>query len=261
MEITVTGLDVTTPSMARVYDYWRGGKEHFAADRAQAAAVEALYPPGQGPRSLVPKNRAFLERAVSSAVHDGIGQVLDLGSGFPGPEPLHEVAKAARGTARVCYVDRDRVVVSHAKALTKGMAGVAAAHADLSIPAGVMADPAARPVISPARPVCVVFGLVLHFMDAAAARRVVEGWAEWLPSGSRFAVTAAHFDDEALFGRMRAVYGPARLFNHGEDELAEILRGLDLLGSGRIETARGWGPECVEQAGPARVLGCVARKP
>lgn len=254
-------LDVTTANMARVYDYWRGGKESFAADRAQAAAIEALYPPGNGPRQMVRRNRAFLDRAVTASLHERTGQVLDLGAGFPGPRPLHEVARAARASARFCYVDKDPVVVSHGRAAVQGIEGVTYAHADLGSPGSVMADPDVRSVIDPSRPALAVFGLVLHFMTASDARRIIEGWADWLPSGSRFAVTVAHWDDAGLWERLGAVYGPARLYNHTPEQVHAMLRGLDLLGSGRVEVARGWGPEPLEPEGPGEILAVVARKP
>lgn len=259
---TEAGIDVTRASMARVYDYWRGGREHHGPDEALARAVEALYPPGAGPRQLVAANRAYLERAVSSTVHDGITQVIDLGSGFPRTPrspALHEVARSARSSAAVAYVDTDILVVSHVQNAEVPVRGVTAARCDLTRPGDVMAHPDVRSVIDPGRPVLAVLGLVLHFLPATDARRVVAGWADWLAPGSRFAVTVAHWDDEGLFERMRAVYGPARLHNHSAVQAAGMLRGLDLLGAG-IEVARGWGPEPLEADGPACILGAVARK-
>ena len=257
-----TDLDVTTANMARVYDYWRGGRESFAVDRAQADALDALYPPGApGPRELVARNRAFLERAVTACVHEIPGpQVLDLGAGFPGPRPLHEVAKNAKAAARFCYVDRDAVVVSHGRAAVQGVGGVAYAEGDLGNPATVMASPDVRAVIDPARPVAAVFGLVLNFLPASDARRVIQGWADWLAPGSRFVVTVTHWTDEAVWERVRAAYGPAPVHNHTGVQLAGMLRGFDLLGEG-IVVARGWGPEELEPAGPARILAVVARRP
>jgi len=255
-----TELDVSIANMARVYDYWRGGKESFAADRAQAAAIEALYPPGNGPRQLTARNRAFLERAVTASLHDRTGQVLDLGAGFPAPGPLHETARNARASARFCYVDRDPVVVSHGRALTDGTPGVTYAHADLGQPGAVMADLDVRSVIDPSQPIAVVLGLVLHFTSACDARRIVAGWADWLAPGSRFAVTVAHWSDLALWERIKAVYGPAPLFNHSPQQVQAWFRDLDLLGGG-VEVARGWGPEAIESPGPGHVLAAVARKP
>jgi O-methyltransferase involved in polyketide biosynthesis len=258
---TGTELDVTTPNEARAYDYLLGGRESFAADREMADRIAALYPPGApGPRELAARNRVFLGRAVSSACHDRIGQVLDLGAGFPARDPLHEAARAARAGVRCAYVDLDPRVAAHGMAATQGLDGVTYAHADLTRPGDVMADPDVRPVIDPARPVLAVFGLVLHFLDASEARRVIEGWADWLPAGSRFAVTVAHWADEKLHERISAVYGPGRIRNHTPAQVHAMLRGLELLGGG-VEVARGWAPEAIESPGPGHILAAVARKP
>jgi hypothetical protein len=245
------GLDVTTANMARVYDYWRGGKESFAADRAQAAAIEALCPPGNGPRQMTARNRAYLERAASSAFGDGIGQLIDLGVGFCTPRPLHSVPGAARRQARVAYVDMDPGVVSHGKAATDAVPGVSYAHADLTRPGEVMAHPDVRSVIDPARPCLAGFGLILHFTDADGARRVISGWAAWLPAGSRIAVTVAYWSDVRLHERIRAAYGPAPVHNHGQQQVQALFRGLDLLGGG-VEGTRGGDRRPWSRPGPGR---------
>lgn len=258
---TATELDTRTPNPARAYDYLLGGKEAFACDRELVTRIAALYPPGvPGPRELAERNRVFLERAVSSAVHDNVTQVLDLGAGFPAPRPLHAVAREARTSARTCYVDIDDRVFSHGQAAVAGVPGVAFAKADLTRPGEVTADPDVRSVIDFHAPVVAVFGLTLHFLPATDARRVIEGWARWLRPRSRFAITVAHWSDEVLWERIRAVYGPAVLYNHSADDLAWIVGGLDILG-GEVVTARGWGPEALEQSGPGKVLAVVARKP
>ena len=37
-------FDTTKPNMARMYDYWLGGKDNFEADRKAAEAVRELRP-------------------------------------------------------------------------------------------------------------------------------------------------------------------------------------------------------------------------
>ena len=78
------GFDSGTPNMARVYDYWLGGKDHYAADRAEAERLLAIYPPL---RDLVRENRAFVTQAVTWAARQGIGQFIDLGAGLPASPP------------------------------------------------------------------------------------------------------------------------------------------------------------------------------
>ena len=103
-----SALDTSVPNMARVYNYWLGGKDHFAADRAEADRLVALYPPLP---ALVRENRAFLIEAVGWAARQGIGQFIDLGAGLPASPSVHQAARAVLPAARVAYVDIDPVVL------------------------------------------------------------------------------------------------------------------------------------------------------
>jgi hypothetical protein len=103
---------------ARVYDYWLGGKDNYAADRATGDAVMQVYP---GIVAAVRAQRAFLGRAVRFLAADaGISQFLDIGTGIPASDNTHEVAQAVTPAARVVYVDKDPVVLAHAHALLTG---------------------------------------------------------------------------------------------------------------------------------------------
>jgi len=175
------GFDPATPNMARVYDYWLGGKDHFPADRAEAERLLGIYPPL---RDLVRENRAFVVQAVSWAARQGTGQFIDLGAGLPASPTVHQAARRVMPLARVAYVDVDPVVLSHARALVATSDGVTAVAADLRDPGAVLADPELRAVIDPARPVCVILGAVLHFMDVGAARAVTAGYARLMTPDS-----------------------------------------------------------------------------
>jgi hypothetical protein len=107
-----SALDTTVPNMARVYNYWLGGKDHFAADRAEAARLAGLYPPLP---ALARENRAFLLQAAGWAARHGVGQFIDLGAGLPAFPPVHQAARAVLPAARVAYVDIDPVVLCHGK--------------------------------------------------------------------------------------------------------------------------------------------------
>ena len=174
-------FDPATPNMARVYDYWLGGKDNYPADRAEAERLLGIYPPL---RDLVRENRAFVIQAVSWAARQGIGQFIDLGAGLPASPAVHQAARKVMPSARVAYVDIDPVVLSHARALLATSDGVTAVAADLRDPGAVLADPELRTVIDPARPVCVILGAVLHFMDADAARAVTAGYARLIALGA-----------------------------------------------------------------------------
>jgi hypothetical protein len=125
------GFDSATPNMARVYDYWLGGKDHYAAYRAEAGRLLGIYPPL---RDLVRENRAFVTQAVTWAARQGIGQFIDLGTGLPASPAVHQTARAVLPSTRVAYIDIDPVVLSHAQALLATGDGVAAVEADLRDP-------------------------------------------------------------------------------------------------------------------------------
>ena len=113
----VEGFDTSRPNIARVYDYWLGGKDHYPADRELAEKIREINP---GVPVMARDNRAFALAAVSRAAEDGIAQFLDLGAGLPTRPSLCAAARAANPAARVAYVDFDPVVINHATALLAG---------------------------------------------------------------------------------------------------------------------------------------------
>jgi S-adenosyl methyltransferase len=190
-----SALDTSVPNMARIYNYWLGGKDHFAADRAEAERLVALYPPLP---ALARENRAFLIEAVGWAARQGIGQFVDLGAGLPASPSVHQAARAVLPAARVAYVDIDPVVLSHARALLATVDGVAAVDADLRDPAAVLGHQDLRAVINPGRPVCVILGAVVHFLDPGAARALTARYASLMAPGSCLVLSCARFEDEQL---------------------------------------------------------------
>ena len=133
------GLDTSVPHIARVYDYWLGGKDNFAVDREAAEQVIAAYP---GILRDVRAQRAFLSNAVSYlAGVAGIRQFLDIGTGIPTANNTHEVAQSVAPAARIVYVDNDPIVLTHARALlTSDPAGATDyIDADLRDPRGILA--------------------------------------------------------------------------------------------------------------------------
>ena len=123
------GIDVTQPSIARVYDYWIGGKDNFASDREMGRRMAAVNP---ALPELVRRNREFICVAAARAAAAGISQFLDLGSGLPSHPAVHEAAREVIPDARVCYVDMDPVAVVHGQALLARSVGIAAVRADLT---------------------------------------------------------------------------------------------------------------------------------
>ena len=252
-----SGFDTTVPNMARVYNYWLGGKDHFPADRAEADFLLGIYPPL---RDLVRENRAFVTRAVAWAAGQGISQFLDLGAGLPASPAVHQAARAVQPAARVAYVDNDPVVLAHARALLAGD-GVTAVAADLRDPAAVLADKELRTVIDPAQPAGVILGAVLHFLDAATARTVAGGYAELIAPGSYLIISVARNDDEMLGKRLTQQYTAATWYNHSAEDVTSFFAGLELVGPGVTEaqTWQAWLTEPRLCRRDGHVLAGVAR--
>jgi S-adenosyl methyltransferase len=106
------GIDTSVPNIARMYDYWLGGKDNFAADRQAADRQVRAIPQLPG---LARQNRDFLRRTVRFCAGAGVTQFLDIGSGLPTNQNVHQVAQAVNPDARVVYADIDPVVVNHAQ--------------------------------------------------------------------------------------------------------------------------------------------------
>lgn len=255
-------IDTSVPDMTRVYDYYLGGKDNFAADRE---AAEMLLDPVRGCpglRTLARENRAFVLGAVSwTARNRGIRQFADLGCGLPAWPSVHDAARSVIGDAAVAYVDKDPLVMSHVAALEAKGAGLAAVHADVRDPGAVLGHPEFRRVIDLGEPVCVIFGGTLSHMSAATARDIVPGYTAGLAAGSAVVISCASFDDEALAARIAGVFGPeADWRNRSREDVASFFGGL-VLPHGGVMDVRCW-PTCSVGASrsAAVVLGGVGIK-
>jgi hypothetical protein len=156
-------IDVNTPNVARIYDYMLGGKDNFGADRAAAEQVLAAYPES---REGVRYNREFLGNAVRYLVEQaGIRQFLDIGTGLPTQQNVHEVAQSCAPDARIVYVDNDPMVCVHGRALLAGVDGVAMADADLRKPEQILDHPEIRQAIDFNQPAAVLLVATLHFIQ------------------------------------------------------------------------------------------------
>jgi hypothetical protein len=254
-------IDAGVPNIARVYDFFLGGKDNFAADRELAARIAALSPDWvQACRD----NRQFVGRAVVWAAGHGIRQFLDLGAGLPAHPAVHEAAREIVPDARVCYVDNDPVAAAHARALLTESDGVDVAEVDFSDPVGVLEHPRVTSVIDRAEPVLVLLAMVLHFYDPVAARELARGYASRLAQGSALAISCGRNDDPAMWQRMRQSYTAAATYNHTRDELRSFFGTLPLVPPG-LALARTWRGGMADlpdrPAGPAYVLAAVGIKP
>jgi O-methyltransferase involved in polyketide biosynthesis len=227
-------IDTSRPNIARVYDYWLGGKDNFAADRDEAKRAMTACP--EVPQ-LARDNRAFVCAVAQRAAREGITQFIDLGCGLPTHPAVHEAAQAVVPGARVAYVDSDPVVIVHALALLNDL-GLTVVQADLTDPDAVLADRGLRDLIDLRQPVCLILGGVLHFHPAPRARAVCAAWADRLPSGSWLAVSVGGYTDLELLDRMTASYTAAPFQAHSPDDIASFLDGLDLVPPGITEAGQ-----------------------
>jgi S-adenosyl methyltransferase len=158
------GIDASIPNVARIYDYWLGGKDNFAADREAADRQARAIP--QLPW-LARQNREFPRRVVRFLAGQGIEQFLGIGSGLPTNQNVHEVAQLVNPDARVVYADIDPVVVSHAQALLSGQQATAI-RGDVCRPQDILGDPEVRRLIDFSQPVAVLTLAVLHLIPDEA---------------------------------------------------------------------------------------------
>jgi SAM-dependent methyltransferase len=194
------GIDTTVASIARMYDYWLGGKDNFAADRE--AADKSVHAIPQIPQ-LARQNRDFLGRAVSFCVGQGITQFVDIGSGLPTNKNVHEVAQLINPDARVAYVDIDPVVVVHAQALLSGTQTVAI-RGDVCHPDDIVGAPEVRRLIDFGKPVAVLILSVLHAIpDEADPAGAVARLRDLMAPGSYLVISHSDISTDHVVGTRR----------------------------------------------------------
>ncbi|MBT0769512.1 SAM-dependent methyltransferase [Kineosporia sp. J2-2] len=188
--------DHLVPNSARMYDYWLGGKDNYAADRQLADLFLQKIP---SMREMARANRDFVNRAARVLAADGVRQFLDIGTGIPTSPNLHETAQAVAPDAHVVYADNDPVVLAHARALmvSNEVGQVAYIAADLRRPERILSDPQLREQLDLDRPVALMLIAVLMLIDDQDdVQGAVAQLREALPSGSYLALThpTADFD-------------------------------------------------------------------
>ena len=257
-------IDTSVAHPARVYDYWLGGKDNFAADRAAAEQVIAVRPTI---RRDIRENRAFLRRAVAYLAEAGLRQFLDIGTGIPTSPNVHEVVQRIAPDARVVYVDNDPIVLTHARALLASTPEGATAYidADLRDPDKVMREAAATLDLS--LPTAVMLVGVLHLIsDEEDPYGIAARLMAAVPAGSYLVLTHPASDvnaEMAAEGARR--YNQSVATPQTRRSFAEVSRffdGLELADPGIVQFHR-WHPDAGLDTGQYEVSGwaAVARKP
>jgi hypothetical protein len=258
-------LDTSVPHIARVYDYWLGGKDNFAADRAVAEQVIATFP---DVLVIARAQRAFLGRVVYHlAAEAGIRQFLDIGTGLPAANNTHEVAQQVTPSARVVYVDNDPIVLVHARALLASGPEGATAYIDADVrDTGTIRSEAAK-LLDFSQPVAVMLLGVLHCIpDEDDPAGIVARLLDLVSPGSYLAIVHPA-SDVAIFEMEQAMgdynnQASLALRARSHAEISRFFHGLDLVEPGLVQIHR-WrpGPDDVSQGRDLAAYGGLGRKP
>ena len=261
-------IDTSRPHSARMYDYLLGGKNHFAADRETQEKILGGMP---SLRVTARENRAFLGRAVRYlAAEAGIRQFLDIGTGLPTTNNVHEVAQAVAPSSRVVYVDNDPLVLVHARALLTSAPEGRTAYipADLRDPEGILSDPVTREVLDFRQPIALTMLATLHFLqDEDKPAAILGTLLDALPPGSYFAASHLTMEHapEAIAAGQRAIRaaGISAQARDSEEFARLAFSGLELVPPGMVLVSE-WRP-VRDRPRPApdevNIYGGVARKP
>ena len=251
-------FDPTKPNIARVWDYWLGGKDNFAADRDLAEKMLAVHPVSA---QMARENRQFLGRAVGYVAGQGVRQFINVGAGLPTALNTHEIARSVDQNARVAYVDNDPVVVSHARALLASGPRVIAVPGDMRKPENLLADAELTSVIDLTQPTCVIMSAVLHFVDAESARDVTATFIRAIAAGS-YLIVSVGSGSRSEQDNFSSAYTAAHVFMHSAHDVSTFFHDLEVLppGVGPVPcwTGEGGTPDAAVRT--ATFIGGVARK-
>ncbi|WP_116210680.1 SAM-dependent methyltransferase [Streptomyces olivoreticuli] len=240
------GIDLSVPSVSRIYDYYLGGSHNFEVDREAGRRAIDAFP---GLPKVMQANRAFMRRAVRYAVGRGVTQFLDIGSGIPTFGNVHEIAQHADPGAHVVYVDHDPVAVAHSRAVLAGNERAAIASADLRAPRDILDGEEVGRLLDLRRPVALLLVAVLHFMeDREDPWGAVAELRDALAPGSLLILTHATTDSgpikpeegERVEGVYRGVGSPLLMRSHAE--VARFFDGFEMVEPGLVPMPM-WRPE------------------
>lgn len=258
-------LPLQHPSIARINDVWLDGSHHDEAAVEYAAQIELCAPHIP---YLVRASRALAGRMVRYLVEHGVRQFIDLGSGIPTREHVHEVARAVAPGARVVYVDIDPDVVADGRRILSGDDKVAYLRADIRQPASILEVPEFRDLIDLTRPVgLLIIETLLYLRDDEDPWALLASYADALPSGSYVGLTHSSESAELragldLFNRMFGA--PPAMTLRDLTDIERFFTGLTLVDPGIVPVPL-WKPSTDEEVGRnpelAHMHSGLARKP
>ncbi|NUR29319.1 MAG: hypothetical protein HOV83_26330 [Catenulispora sp.] len=242
-------IDTDVFSVARLYDFLLGGKNNFAPDRDFGRRLLAIEPNG---RMILQQNRLWLARAMRVMLDAGVRQFLDLGSGIPTQNYVHELAHAVDPAAKVVYIDNDPPAVSHSNYILRGSANAGAVQADMVDAERVLGDPVVKSLIDFDRPVGLTALAAWHFVDDGDdPKGVLAAYRRMLAPGSYLALTHATIDG-ATGDTVRDVQSAYQSVMKNptprtREEIAEFFDGFEILEPG-IVNLPAWRPDRPEDA-------------
>ncbi|MFC4534679.1 SAM-dependent methyltransferase [Sphaerisporangium dianthi] len=258
------GVDPSVPSVARIYDYYLGGKDNFASDREAAEQIIGILP---NVRDIARENREYLIRTVTYLAGQGVRQFLDIGAGLPTQRNVHQVAQELAPESRVVYVDNDPIVLTHARALLAENDRVIAVGADMRDTEGLLAIPEIREHLDFSRPMAILMLGVLHFIpDDAEAMKIVTVLRSALGRGGHLVISHGSVGDidedrsregQRVFSRT-AIPG---VTSRSPEQVRAFFEGLELVDPG-VVPLRDWRPELepvIVKEGEAGAVGGVGR--
>jgi hypothetical protein len=260
----ISTINTQVPHPARVYDFFLGGKDNFESDRAAAeAAIQAFPRTAESARA----SRAFLRRVVLFlAAEAGIRQFLDIGTGLPSGQNVHEVAQSVAPEAKIVYVDNDPIVLAHARALLTSTGEGVTVYLDADLRDLEMILTAAAKTLDFSQPMAILLLGILHNIgDQFDPYGIVRRLARAMPGGSYLAIchlTADIYPEMTEFARAlneRQLDAPLVLRDHAQ--VTGFFEGLELVEPGVVQLSK-WRPRSeIESEAAAALWGGVARKP
>ncbi|HVW40740.1 MAG TPA: SAM-dependent methyltransferase [Amycolatopsis sp.] len=274
-EWTPPAVDLDRPNVSRIYDWYLGGTNNYAVDREFGKAALEVMPHIP---FVARSNREFMIRAVGYALDEGLDQFLDIGSGIPTTQPVHEVAHARDPGARVVYVDHEAVAIAHGTRMLTDEPNAAMVAGDFYRPETILDAPETRRLIDFDRPVCLLLVALLHFVPPSDdPESTLRQYLDKLAPGSLVAISHGTFDGldpadprqaemrEATL-RFTAHYNQTStpdLVTRTRDEFAAFFTGLELVEPG-IAYTRSWRNDSLrrnENPAFSQCLAGVARVP
>ncbi|KRV50502.1 hypothetical protein AQ490_15600 [Wenjunlia vitaminophila] len=259
-----TDLRTNQPHAARMYDFLLGGRDHFAADRQAAKKALSAFPTL---RIAAEENRRFLGRAVEYLVREaGIEQFLDIGSGLPTAENVHQVAQRHSPGARVVYVDNDPIVLAHGRALLEEDTRTTVIQADVREPRSILEHPGARQLLDFSRPMAVLVVALFHFIgDDEDPIGILRTLRDAVAPGSYFVLShaTAEISPETALGVQRAYRAQGvPLTLRDRAQFLEFFQGMELV-EPRVQVVSDWRSGLTEGQRPSHAevswYGGIAR--